>query len=183
MSAALIVVDMMNPYRHGDADALKSSVRQVVPAIETLIHASRSADVPVVYVNDNHEDWSAGRQEIVSQALAGTAPELVEPIAPGPGSSFIVKARHSIFYQTPLEYMLRQRRIDRLILTGQVTEQCILYSALDGYVRRFEIAVGSDCVAHIHPHLAEAALEMIQLNMRGHVASGMEALESAARRR
>jgi len=34
-------------------------------------------------------------------------------------------------------------------LTGQVTEQCILYSALDAYVRHFEVVVRPDAVAHI----------------------------------
>ena len=48
---------------------------------------------------------------------------------------FILKARHTIFYMTPLEYLLGQRGVERLVLAGQVTEQCILYSALDAYVR------------------------------------------------
>ena len=53
----------------------------------------------------------------------------------------------------------------RLILTGQVTEQCILYSALDAHVRHFEVVVPHDAVAHIHEDLAEAALKMMELNM------------------
>jgi nicotinamidase-related amidase len=48
------------------------------------------------------------------------------------------------------------------VLTGQATEQCILSSALDGYVRHFDVAVPSDAVAHIHEHLAQAALEMME---------------------
>ncbi len=32
----------------------------------------------------------------------------------------------------------------RLILAGQVTEQCILYSALDAYVRHFDIRIAQD---------------------------------------
>ena len=51
------------------------------------------------------------------------------------------------------------------MLIGQVTEQCILYSALDAYIRHFEVAVPRDAVAHIHEHLADAALEMMELNM------------------
>ena len=60
----------------------------------------------------------------------------------------------------------------RLILIGQVTEQCILYSALDAYVRHYEIVVPSNAVAHIHHDLAGAALRMMQLNMSAHVTSG-----------
>jgi nicotinamidase-related amidase len=177
--SALIVIDMLNPYEHGDAEPLKRSVRAMLPSLCELIETARRQDATIVYVNDNYEDWSAGREEIVAKARAGAAPELVEPIAPPPGTPFVVKARHSIFYETQLEYLLRHEPIDRLILTGQVTEQCVLYSALDGYVRHFEIAVARDCVAHIHRHLADAALEMMESNMRAHVASGAEALAAA----
>ncbi len=55
------------------------------------------------------------------------------------------------------------------MLCGQVTEQCILYSALDAYVRHFEVAVPEDAVASIDPELAEAALEMMRRNMRADV--------------
>ena len=40
--------------------------------------------------------------------------------------------------------MLRQQQTGKLVLTGQVTEQCILYSALDAYIRPFEVVVPHD---------------------------------------
>jgi nicotinamidase-related amidase len=46
-----------------------------------------------------------------------------------------------------------------------VTEQCIFYSALDAYVRHFELAIPTDAVAAIYDHLAEAALEMMERNL------------------
>ena len=75
------------------------------------------------------------------------------------------KARHSVFFQTPLEYVLGQEDVEHVVLCGQVTEQCILYSALDAYVRHFEVVVPPDAVAAIHPELQEAALEMMRVNM------------------
>ena len=51
-----------------------------------------------------------------------------------------------------------------------MTEQCILYSALDAYVRHYEVTVPRDAVAHIHQNLADAALEMIERNMGGVIA-------------
>jgi nicotinamidase-related amidase len=52
------------------------------------------------------------------------------------------------------------------VLVGQVTEQCILYSALDAYVRHLRVTVPPDGVAHIHQDLADAALKMMERNMR-----------------
>jgi nicotinamidase-related amidase len=178
MSAALIIVDMLNSYEHEDADPLMDSVREALPAMRDLIDRARAEKTLVVYVNDNMGDWSAARAELVEHAMNGRAPELIEPLVPPPGTPFVVKARHSVFYQTQLEYLLRQERIDRLILAGQVTEQCILYSALDAYVRHFGLAIPRDCVAHIQEDLAEAALRMMTSNMRAQVVSGREALET-----
>jgi nicotinamidase-related amidase len=93
----------------------------------------------------------------------------VEPIVPHDDSLFVVKARHSIFYQTPLEYLLSQEGVGRVVLTGQVTEQCILYSALDAYIRHLEVRVPPDAVAHIHEDLAKAALTMMERNMSADV--------------
>jgi len=165
MGSALIVIDMLNTYDFDDADRLATSVEKAVPNIQKRIDRARDEDVPIIYVNDNYGDWNSSADELVEKGLKGARPDLVEPLKPPEDASFVIKARHSIFYGTPLEYLLMQRDVDRVILTGQVTEQCILYSALDAYVRELEVAVPADAVAHIHDDLAEAALKMMKTNM------------------
>ncbi len=113
---ALVVIDMLNRYEHDDADTLRNSVEEVLPVMQALIARAREQDAPIVYVNDNYDDWSAGPAELCEQALAGAHRALVEPILPPPGAAFITKARHSIFYETSLEYLLRNQGIERLIL-------------------------------------------------------------------
>lgn len=162
---ALVVVDMLNPYEHPEADRLAAGVGEALPAIVELRERAREAEVPVVYVNDNYGDWNSSAQELAEAAMDGRHPELVEPVLPGEGHSFVIKARHSAFYETPLEYLLDQMGVDRLVLAGQVTEQCVLYSALDAYVRHFRVVVPTDAVAAIYDHLAEAALEMMERNL------------------
>jgi nicotinamidase-related amidase len=160
---------MLNPYDHPDSEPLMRSVGDVVPVIAGLVAEARERDLGVVYVNDNHGDWTAGRRELVAAARGGPDRALVDPIVPPDEAPLVIKARHSIFYSTAVEYLLRQQGHDRLILTGQVTEQCILYSALDAYVRHFDVVVPRDAVAHIHSDLADAALRMMERNMRAHV--------------
>jgi nicotinamidase-related amidase len=162
---ALIVVDMLNTYDHPDADKLTASVETVVAPIKRLIERAGAEDTELIYVNDNYGDWDSSSRRLTEQALEGRRPDLVEPIVPEAGTPFVIKARHTIFYGTPLEYLLGQKEIDRIVLTGQVTEQCILYSALDAYVRHIRVAVARDAVAHIHEELADAALEMMRVNM------------------
>ncbi|MFD3937715.1 isochorismatase family cysteine hydrolase [Streptomyces sp. NPDC058611] len=159
---ALVVIDMVNTYEHEDADTLVLSVRNALPGI---IARARAGGSPVIYVNDNFGQWRSHHGELLQTALDGAHGGLVEPIAPDEESLFIVKARHSIFFETPLAYLLGQMEIERLVLCGQVTEQCVLYSALDAHVRHFKVSVPVDAVAHIHADFAEAALQMMQRNM------------------
>jgi nicotinamidase-related amidase len=166
---ALVVVDVLNPYEHDDADVLVESMAEAVEPIVELVERAREERNPVVYVNDNYGHWNSSSRELLDAALQGRHPELVEPLTPPEDVNFVIKARHSAFYETPLEYLLRQLGIERIMLCGQVTEQCILYSALDAYVRHFEVAIPSDAVAHIDAELAEAALEMMRRNMRADV--------------
>jgi nicotinamidase-related amidase len=168
--AALLIVDMLNDYEHEDGERLRESAATVVPVIGRLIDRARRSDVPVIWINDNHGQWSAGRAELVESARAGAGADLVDPVAPPDDAPFVVKSRHSIFYGSPLEYLLETEEIGRLVMTGQVTEQCILYSALDGYIRHFGVSVPSDAVAHIDVDLAKAALQMMQRNMQAEIA-------------
>jgi nicotinamidase-related amidase len=162
---ALIVIDMINAYDHPDAEKLTRSVEKVLPTIAELIDESSLT----IYVNDNFGHWHSNRDDLVRNAVEGEFGHLVEPIKPDDEAIFVVKARHSIFYQTPLEYLLNQEDVGNLVLVGQVTEQCILYSALDAYIRHFTVRAPRDAVAHIHEDLADAALRMMELNMSADV--------------
>jgi nicotinamidase-related amidase len=165
MSSALVVIDMLSPYDFPDAEKVAASAEKVVPNIAKLIDRAIAEDVPVIYVNDNYGDWNSSADELVQAAEQGKRPDLVEPLKPPEDASFVIKARHTIFYGTPLEHLLETEEIDRIVLVGQVTEQCVLYSALDAHVRHIDVAVPPDAVAHIDAELGDAALRMMELNM------------------
>jgi nicotinamidase-related amidase len=173
--SALVVVDMITAYDHPDAERLTASAERAVPPIVELLRRAREERVLTVYVNDNFGAWTSNRDDLVARAMEGARPDLVEPLRPAGDTAFVVKARHSIFYETPLEYLLRQEGVERIVLAGQVTEQCILYSALDGYIRHFAVAVPADATAHIHRDLADAAVRMMELNMRADVTTAADA--------
>ncbi|MEU5894984.1 MULTISPECIES: isochorismatase family cysteine hydrolase [Streptomyces] len=171
---ALIVIDMINTYEHKDAEQLLPSVREVVPVITDLLAAARGSGAPVIYVNDNFGQWRSHHGELVEAAMAGPHADLVGPVRPDDDSLFVVKARHSIFYETPLTYLLWELGVRKVTLCGQVTEQCVLYSALDAHIRHLDVTVVADAVAHIHPHLAEAALEMMRINLGARITNGKD---------
>jgi nicotinamidase-related amidase len=171
---------MLNPYEHDDAELLTKSVETVVEPVSALISLAQDEGAELIYVNDNYGDWNSSSEELAERALGGRRPDLVEPILPPEGADFVIKARHTIFYMTPLEYLLGQKEIEHLVLVGQVTEQCMLYSALDAYVRHFDVTVPPDGVACIHENLADAALEMMERNMRAELTPAADVRFSAA---
>jgi nicotinamidase-related amidase len=46
-----------------------------------------------------------------------------------------------------------------------VTEQCILYSALDAFARHIPVVFPTDAVTHLDAELGAAALAMMERNM------------------
>jgi nicotinamidase-related amidase len=174
---AVLVVDMMNTYRHPDAEQLIPNVEKIIEPLAGLVRRARGADdVDVVYVNDNYGDFSADFSDIVRSARHGERPDLVDPIVPTERCRAVTKVRHSAFYASPVAYLLGRLGTERLILTGQVTEQCILYSALDAYVRHFSVVIPTDAVAGIDAELNDAALTMMERNMDAELTTAAECL-------
>ena len=174
---AVLVIDMLNTYRHQDADVLAPNVADIVDPLAGLISRAREREeVDLIYVNDNYGDFTAEFDDLVDAALHGERPDLVTPIAPAEGCLRVLKVRHSAFYASSLDYLLGRLEAQRLIVTGQVTEQCILYTALDAYVRHFPVVVPPDAVAHIDPELGDAALTMMQKNMHAEIVPAAKCL-------
>jgi nicotinamidase-related amidase len=87
--------------------------------------------------------------DIVQQGLrpGSTGKPFVELLVPEPEDYFILKPKHSAFYQTPLELLLKHFGTERLILTGVSTNSCVLFTAGDAYMRDLKLVVPEDCVA------------------------------------
>jgi nicotinamidase-related amidase len=174
---ALLVIDMMNSYEHPDAEDLIPNVEKIIDPLADLVRRARdSDDVDLIYANDNFGDFTAQFAHLVREACKGARPDLVEPIVPTEACRVMTKVRHSAFYSTAMGYLLNRLGTKRLILTGQVTEQCILYSALDAYVRHFPVVIPTDAVAHIDAELGEAALKMMERNMSAELTSAKDCL-------
>jgi nicotinamidase-related amidase len=174
---AVVVVDMMNSYQHPDAEVLIPNVGKIIDPLADLVgRARQSDDVDLIYVNDNYGDFSAEFGDLVELACNGERPDLVKPIVPAEGCRLLTKVRHSAFYSTALAYLLNRLETQRLILTGQVTEQCILYTALDAYVRHFQVVIPTDGVAGIDDELCAAALKMMERNMSAELTTAADCL-------
>ena len=102
--------------------------------------------MPVVYVNDNFGRWKSDFRRTVDHcARHGRGREVVESLRPEENDYFVLKPKHSGFFSTTLETLLRYLETQTLILTGIAGNFCVLFTANDAYMRDFDLFVPSDC--------------------------------------
>jgi nicotinamidase-related amidase len=157
---ALLLVDVIQNFRHEGAERLLESFRERHPALVTAIERARRDQIPIVYANDNHGVWDGDAASLVRRAVEdGRAPELVEAIAPGDGDRFVVKPRYSAFDHTPLELVLRELDVQRVLLAGAATEMCVVQSAIDAKEEGFKVTILADACATNDERMERLALE------------------------
>jgi nicotinamidase-related amidase len=116
--------------------------------ISRLKQRAEAAGVPVIYVNDNFGRWRSDFRRQVEHCLKkdSRGAEMVTALRPTESDYFVLKPKHSGFFATTLETLLRYLGARRLILTGIAGNFCVLFTANDAYMRDYEIILPPDCV-------------------------------------
>jgi nicotinamidase-related amidase len=159
---ALLLVDVLNDFRHEDGERLLESFRARQEGMERALSEARSGGVPLVYAQDNRGVWDGDRNRLVREALDGPGGELLEPLAPAEDDRFVVKPRYSAFDKTPLELVLRGLELERLLLAGSATEGCVAQTAIDARELGFKISVLAGACATVDERLEQVALEYLE---------------------
>jgi nicotinamidase-related amidase len=124
---------------------------------------ARTRELPVLYANDNRGVWDGDAARLVRQATEeGLGRDLVAAIAPQAGDRFVVKPRYSAFDHTPLELILRDLEIERILLAGTATESCVVQTAIDGRELGFKISLLVDACASADERLEQIALAYLE---------------------
>ena len=146
---ALLLIDFMNPLDFAGGARLAAGAVEAARRTAALKKRLTRNRVPVVYCNDNFGQWDSDFHAVVEhcRALGGAPRTLAELLAPNPRDLSILKPRHSAFFGTPLEFLLDEMQIQRLVLTGLAADNCIMFTAHDAYLRKYALRIPSDCVA------------------------------------
>jgi nicotinamidase-related amidase len=174
MNDALLVIDVVTEFDHEHGEQLLASFRERLPALRAAIASARKRGVPVLYVNDMHGRWNGDVPKLLRNALSGVGGDVVTALAPDRREPFILKARYSAFDHTPLELLLRELEIDRLLLVGGTTEGCIVQTGIDARELGFKVTIVSDACATIDEELERLALRYAEGVAGIHVASSVE---------
>jgi nicotinamidase-related amidase len=74
------------------------------------------------------------------------------------------KKRLSAFYPSDLDFLLRQMDVKTIVLTGIMTDCCILSTAFEASNRNYRVITIRDLVAGTNDELEDAALKIMSLN-------------------
>ncbi|MGN6621588.1 MAG: cysteine hydrolase family protein [Sphingomonas sp.] len=146
-SAALVLLDILNPLDFPGASALRDAAVGLVDPLLRLRDIADGVGVPVVYVNDNHGAWHAERSALVDAVRDSPGAILATMLAPRDHDFFVIKPQFSGFYATTLSALLPRLGVDRLILTGIAADICVLFTAADAHMREYKLWVPRDAVA------------------------------------
>jgi nicotinamidase-related amidase len=146
---ALLLIDFMNPL---DFDGARSLAPRAVKAathaaaLKKRMHAQRA---PIIYANDNFGRWESDFHAVVDDCKrrGGASAAMATLLAPGADDRSVLKPRHSAFFGTPLEFLLDELGVDKLVLAGLAADSCIMFTAHDAYLRKYALWIPADCVA------------------------------------
>lgn len=164
MTTALLAIDLINPFDFDGAPALIRTTRRILPAVRRLLDRARERGAPVIYRNDNFGRWRSNFHASVAACTREDAPgaAVVRHVLPAKDDYFVLKPRHSAFFMTPLDLLLAQLHVQRLVLVGIATDSCVLATALDAHVHRYDAAVVADAVAAQTAARQRRALDLLR---------------------
>jgi nicotinamidase-related amidase len=168
---ALLLIDVINDLAFAGSEVL---IAQAEPMSERLAAFKRRvarAGVPVVYVNDNFGKWRSDFRRTVAHCTSKASPgrSVSSRLRPTSRDYFVLKPKHSGFYDTTLDTLLEDLRITRVIVTGIAGNICVLFTANDAYMRGLRIFAPSDCIVSNTHEDNTHALRQIQTVLKGRI--------------
>ncbi|WP_297845974.1 isochorismatase family cysteine hydrolase [Pseudomonas sp.] len=145
---ALLIIDMQQE----DGFVLEN-FDTVVSNTAALLDCARRQRVPVIYTRHINQadgsDMPRGEPRAAdggpSGYRAGTRQvEIIEQLAPQADEQVLDKGRYSAFHRTDLDARLKALSVDTLIISGVLTDVCVLSSVFDAFALGYHIRLVSD---------------------------------------
>lgn len=128
-------------------------IENVIDNSAALIAAARAAGIPLIYtrhINDAEATDLPPGEPLDANGrpasyCAGTRQvEILPRLAPQPGDCVIDKPRYSAFHRTDLDAQLKRLGIGRLMISGVLTDACVLATVLDAFALGYRVDLVAD---------------------------------------
>ena len=171
---AVLVIDMQRDFLDAGAPIATPGGLDLIPRINRLTAQARALEMPVIFTQEMHRadksDFGIELEFEPPHCLEGTpGMDLAKELDVAPTDYRILnKRRYDAFLGTDLETLLRNHRIENLIVTGVCTDICVTSTVQHARNLDFRCYVVRDCVAGTSPERHEAALLCLS-HVFGHV--------------
>jgi nicotinamidase-related amidase len=164
----LVLIDFINPLDFPGAQDLAPPALRAARATARLRERLERQKVATVYANDNYGLWQSDFHGLVAQCMGrdDIAGEIARLLAPRATDITLLKPRHSAFFGSPLELLLREMGARELVLCGLAADICVQLTAADAFLRGFGVWVPGDCTASESPEAKAAALKYMRTILR-----------------
>ena len=169
---ALLLIDVINDLAFEGSQALVAQAEPMATRLAVFARRARAAGVPRIYVNDNFGQWRSDFRSTVAHCTSRSSPgrHVSQRLRPSARDYFVLKPKHSGFFDTTLDSLLGALRIRRVILTGMAGNICVLFTANDAYMRDLRIFAPADCIVSNTAADNDHALRQIATVLKGNVA-------------
>jgi nicotinamidase-related amidase len=173
---ALLLIDVINDLEFDGGENLLPHAVPMADALAALKGRAKAAGIPVIYANDNFGRWRSDFRSLVKHCLEidVRGKPIVSKLVPEDDDYFVLKPKHSAFFHTNLEILLKYLGAQTLILTGITGDICVLFSANDAYMRDFEIIVPPDCTASENPDNNRQVLALMRRVLKAELTPSRE---------
>jgi len=181
---ALLLIDVINDLAFDGSEALVDQAEQMAIRLATLKRRATAAGIPAIYINDNFGQWRSDFRRTVAHCTSHSSPgrRVSTRLRPTARDYFVLKPKHSGFYDTTLDTLLDALGIRRVILTGIAGNICVLFTANDAYMRDLKIFAPADCIVSNTAVENDHALRQIRTVLKGNVADSLGLTFSRGRR-
>ncbi len=128
-------------------------IDKVLPNVRRLQDACRAGGIELVHIRVKYltSDCRDGQRSLAMEQKALSADarddDFLELVAPQGDELVIDKTSAGTFNSTAIDQILRNMKVDRLWVTGIVTEGCVELTARDAADRGFYVTLVEDCLA------------------------------------
>ena len=176
VGTALLLIDVINDLAFDGSGPLVAQAALMAAPLARLKRRATAAGLPTIYINDNFGQWRSDFRRTVAHCTARSSPghQVSRRLRPTARDYFVLKPKHSGFFDTTLDTLLETLSIRRVILTGIAGNICVLLTANDAYMREYKIFVPSDCVVSNTAADNDHALRQIASVLKGNVAASTQ---------
>jgi len=148
--SALLVIDMVYDFTNPNGKVFFPKNKEILPNIQKAISDARDGGMLIIFMQHSYREgkYDQNLETMRPNCIEGTKGNDIDPSLDVRKEDYVIKKRrYSAFYGTDLDLVLREHKVENVVLTGTKTNCCIRSTVHDSYYNSYHTYVIRDCVA------------------------------------